>query len=264
MKQEHFIQAAERRLRIHQIGDITANTPTLVFLHGAIDCIEMWRNFPEQVHQSTGLAVIVYDRWGHGQSEPLTAFRDGDTRAEEADKPLLDVFKHFDLTNVILVGHSYGGVISLIAASLHKNIIRGVVSLVPQMLVHPLCVAGAEAAKESFETGNLRKKLLKFHGDGLDNLFYDWINRVHSIEFEAEDCSSYLQQIDCPVLQIYGESDEFGYKPNLELSKRNITNNLTINVIADAGHYAHLEAQESVVDAINTFSLSLYDKQINH
>ena len=141
MKQEHFIQAAERHLRVHQLGHLNANTPTLVFLHGAIDCIEMWRDFPEKVHQATGLTVIVYDRWGHGQSEPLTAFRDGDTRAEEADKPLLDIFKHFDLTDVILVGHSYGGVISLIAASLHKTIIRGVVSLVPQMLVHPLCVA---------------------------------------------------------------------------------------------------------------------------
>lgn len=223
----------------------------------------MWRDFPEQVHQSTGLTVIVYDRWGHGQSEPLTSLRDGDTRPEEADKPLLDIFKHFNLTNVILVGHSYGGVISLIAASLHKDIIRGVVSLVPQMLVHPLCVAGAEAAKNSFEKGNLRKKLFKFHGDGLDNLFYDWINRVHSIEFEAEDCSSYLQQVACPVLQIYGDSDEFGYKPNLELSKRHIANNLTINVIPGAGHYAHLEAQEDVVDAINTFSLPITGKPLS-
>ena len=62
MKQEHFIQAAGRRLRVLQIGDINASTPTLVFLHGAIDCIEMWRDFPNQVHQSTGLAVIIYDR----------------------------------------------------------------------------------------------------------------------------------------------------------------------------------------------------------
>jgi len=256
-RKDTYIQAAGRRLRVRQIGNITANTPTLVFLHGGIDCIEMWRDFPEQVHQSTGLAVIVYERWGHGQSEPLTAFRDGDTRAEEADMPLRDVFEHFDLTNVILVGHSYGGVISLIAASLHKNIIRGVVSLVPQMLIHPLCVAGAEAAKESFEKGSLRKKLFKFHGEGLDTLFYDWINRVNNKAFKAEDCSSYLQQIACPILQIYGENDEFGYKPNLELSKRNITSNLTVHVIPTAGHYVHLDAKEDVVEAINSFSLSL-------
>ncbi len=257
IRKDTLVQAAGHCLRARQIGDIKANAPTLVFLHGGIDCIEMWRDFPEQVHQATGLSVIVYDRWGHGQSDPLTAFRDGDTRAEEANEPLLDIFKHFDLTSVILVGHSYGGVISLIAASLHKNIIRGVVSLVPQMLIHPLCVAGAEAAKESFETGSLRKKLLKFHGEGLDTLFYDWINRVNNTAFKAEDCSGYLQQIACPILQIYGENDEFGYKPNLELSKRNIASSLTINVIPSAGHYVHLDAKEGVVTAINTFSLSL-------
>lgn len=63
MKQEHFIQAANRRLRVQQIGHIQANAPTLVFLHGGIDSIEMWCDFPEQV-QATGLSVIVYERWG--------------------------------------------------------------------------------------------------------------------------------------------------------------------------------------------------------
>jgi len=258
MKQEHFIQAADRRLRVLQIGDIKANSPTLVFLHGGIDCIEMWRDFPEQVHQSTGLAVIVYDRWGHGQSDPLTAFRQGDTRAEEAGEPLLDVFKHFNLTKVILVGHSYGGVISLVAASLHKDIICGVISIVPQMLIHPLCLAGAEAAKENFEKGDLRKKLFKFHDEGLDTLFYDWINRVHNKAYQAEDCSRYLQQIPCPVLQIYGANDEFGYIPNFELSKRTISNNnLVIKVMPNAGHYVHLEAKDAVINAINEFCIPL-------
>ena len=244
MKQEYFIRAAGRRLRVLQIGDIQVNSPTLVFLHGGIDCIEMWRDFPEQVHKLTGLAVIVYDRWGHGQSEPLTEFRERDTRAEEANEPLLDVFKHFNLTNVILVGHSYGGVISLIAASLHKEIIRGVVSIVPQMLIHSLCLAGVEEAKEGFENGNLRKKLFKFHGEGLDTLFYDWINRVNSETYQAEDCSQYLQQVTCPVLQIYGKEDVYGYLPNLDLSEKNIPSKLSINVIPDAGHYVHLEAKK--------------------
>ncbi|HIF17986.1 MAG: alpha/beta hydrolase [Methylophilaceae bacterium] len=257
MKQEHFIQAAGHRLRALQLGNIQAGSPTLVFLHGGIDTIEMWRDFPEQVHQSTGLSVIVYDRWGHGQSEPLTEFRECDTRAEEADEPLLDIFKHFGLTNVILVGHSYGGVISLIAASLHTGIIRGVVSIVPQMLIHPLCLAGVEDAKEGFENGNLQEKLQKFHGEGLDTLFYDWINRVNSSSYQAEDCSQYLQKITCPILQIYGKEDVYGYLPNLELSEKHIPSKLSINVVPDAGHYVHLEAKETVVNAVKEFCLTL-------
>ena len=111
---------------------------------------------------------------------------------------------------------------------------------------------------ENFEKGDLRKKLFKFHDEGLDTLFYDWINRVHNKAYQAEDCSRYLQQIPCPVLQIYGANDEFGYIPNLELSKRTISNNnLVIKVMPNAGHYVHLEAKDAVINAINEFCIPL-------
>ncbi|HIG78963.1 MAG TPA: alpha/beta hydrolase [Cycloclasticus sp.] len=257
VRNDTFIQAAGRRLRSRQIGDINQDKPVLVFLHGAIDSIEMWRDFPAQVHKETGLAVIIYERWGHGQSEPLATFREGDTRVEEAGEPLRDIFEHYDLNSVILVGHSYGGVIALVAASLHKDVILGVVSIVPQMIIHPQCLAGANEAKEGFENGNLRDKLFKLHGEGLDTLFYDWIKRVNSEAYQAEDCSQYLQQITCPVLQIFGNEDAYGYLPNLDLSEKHIPSNLSINVIPDAGHYVHLEAKSTVVDAVKEFCLTL-------
>ena len=119
MVQEHYIQAANRRLRTQLYGEIEPDKTTLVFIHGAIDGIEMWRNFPQQVHERTQLPVIVYERWGHGKSDPLTAFRKGDTRPEEANEPLNDLFQHYDLKKAALIGHSYGGIISLIAASYH-------------------------------------------------------------------------------------------------------------------------------------------------
>ncbi|ORU89896.1 MAG: hydrolase [Cycloclasticus sp. symbiont of Poecilosclerida sp. M] len=251
--QEDYIQAANRRIRSVLIGKIDANKPTLVFLHGGIDCIEMWRDFPQQVHEETQLPVIVYERWGHGKSEPLSGFRKYDTRPVEADEPLADLFKHYGLDNVILVGHSYGAVVSLIAASHHAATIRGVVSIVPQMVIHPLCLAGVDDAKESFENGNLRVKLVKFHGESVDTLFYDWINRVNDADYQARDCADYLSQIACPVLQIYGKDDVYGYLPNLGLSKKLITSDLSILEIPGAGHYVHLEATDDVIDAIKKF-----------
>ena len=255
--QENYLQAAKRRIRSVLIGTIETDKPTLVFLHGAIDSIEMWRDFPQQVHEKTQLPVITYERWGHGKSEPLSDFRKGDTRIEEADEPLDDLFQHYGLNKVILVGHSYGGVISLIAASHHPEQVCGVVSLVPQMLIHPLCIAGVEDAKENFENGNLREKLAKFHGEGVDTLFYDWVQRVYDENYQKEDCSHYLSQITCPVLQIYGKSDEFGYLPNLKLSKEHISSDLSIIEIPDAGHYVHLEAKQGVVGAIKDFCSKL-------
>ena len=253
----NHIEMAKRRIYSCQIGQIDPDKPTLVLLHGAIDCIDMWRDFPQQLHEISQLAVIVYDRWGHGKSEPLAEFREGDTRIEEADEPLDDLFEHYGLEKVILVGHSYGGVISLIAASHHPERIIGIVSIVPQMLIHNQCVAGLEVAKTNFEEGDLRAKLIKFHGDGLDVLFYDWVNRVYNKAYQQQDCSEYLAQITCPVLQIYGEDDEFGYLPNLELSKEHIKSDLSIKKFANAGHYVHLEAKNEVINDIKAFCLSL-------
>lgn len=257
MVQEHYIQAANRRLRTQLYGEIEPDKTTLVFIHGAIDGIEMWRNFPQQVHERTQLPVIVYERWGHGKSDPLTAFRKGDTRPEEANEPLNDLFQHYDLKKVALIGHSYGGIISLIAASYHAETIQGVVSIVPQMVIHPLCVNGVNDAKNAYENGNLREKLYRFHGAGTDTLFYDWANRVHDEDYRKQDCSSFLSQITCPVLQIYGKDDVFGYLPNLELSKTHISADLSIIEIPNAGHYVHLEATKNVINEIKAFCLTI-------
>lgn len=252
------ISLAGKSIRSRLIGEIDTSKPTLVLLHGAIDCIEMWRDFPQYLHQSTKLAVVVYERWGHGQSESLEAFREGDTRVEEAQEPLDDLFKHYGIDNIILVGHSYGGIISLIAASYHLEKIKGVVSIVPQMLVHPLCITGLADAKHNFEEGKLRQKLIKYHGEGTDILFYDWIRRVDNQTYQKADCVEFLQQIACPVLQIYGEEDVFGYLPNLELSEKHIEDNfLSIKKIPGAGHYVHLEAKAEVVADIASFCLTL-------
>ena len=40
------------------------NQPWLIFLHDSLGCVELWRDFPEQLQQKTGLNVLVYDRQG--------------------------------------------------------------------------------------------------------------------------------------------------------------------------------------------------------
>lgn len=257
MAQEHYIQAANRRLPTQLYGEIQPDKTTLVFLHWAIDGIDMWHDFPQQAHEQTNPPVIVYERWGHGKSEPLTVFRQGDTQPEEANGPLNDLFQHDDLKKVALIGHSYGGMISLIAASYHAETIQGVVSIVPQMVIHSLCVNGVNDAKNAFENGNLREKLYKFHGEGTDILFYDWVHRVHDETYQKQDCSSFLSQIAWPVLQIYCKDNVFGYLPNLELSKTHISEDLSIIEIPNAGHYVHLEATKIVINDIKAFCLTI-------
>ena len=46
-----------------------AAKPPIVLLHDSLGCVELWRDFPQRLAQSTGHAVIAYDRLGFGQSD---------------------------------------------------------------------------------------------------------------------------------------------------------------------------------------------------
>ena len=107
--QKQFIQANGHRINTLQIGKIIPDQATLVFIHGGLDCIAMWREFPTQLCEQVGLAGIVYERWGHGKSDILVLPREGDPRSVEADQTLEDVFNYFGVGKAILIGHSFGG-----------------------------------------------------------------------------------------------------------------------------------------------------------
>ena len=255
--QHTFIHAAGHQINTAQIGRIDPDKPTLVFIHGGLDCIEMWRKFPAQLAEATGLAAIVYDRWGHGKSDPLEIPRAGDPREDEASQPLLDLFNHFGLKKVILVGHSFGGAVSLIAASKHTNIICGVVSIAPQLVMHQVCIDGVGEAEAAFKNGKLRDKLIAFHGENTDIMFFDWAGRSKTGDFQRRSYAEDLKQIQCPVLEIFGKDDNYGYMPNLELSQTCISSRLEVTEVPEAGHYPHLETPETVINVAVPFIASL-------
>ena len=243
-----------------QLGKITADYPTLVFIHGGLDCIGMWRTFPESLCSTTGLAGVVYDRWGHGKSEALVLPRAGDPREDESGQPLADLFSYFGMNEVILVGHSFGGAMALIAASLHPVNIRAIVPIVPQLLMHEDSRAGLALAEAAFNNGKLRDKLIPFHGEKTDILFRNWAGMADRPTVPKTPYEQYLQNITCPVLAIFGMKDNYGYAPNLDFVKQYVSSDLDITEIPDAAHYPHLETTTVVLDKISQFIESLPDQ----
>ena len=77
------------------------------------------------------------------------------------------------------------------------------------MLVEDLSIASIAAAGAAYETTDLRTKLARYHRD-VDSAFVGW-NRIwlHP-DFRAWNIEEYLPRIDCPVLAIQGEDDEYG------------------------------------------------------
>ncbi len=64
-----LVQIQDLQLDVQVIGSIYTSRPTLVFLHEGLGCIALWRAFPRQLAERTGLPALVYSRRGYGRSQ---------------------------------------------------------------------------------------------------------------------------------------------------------------------------------------------------
>ena len=134
----------------------------------------MWRNFPQVLCDATRCAGIVYDRTGYGRSSPWPA--DPGTRYMEieADEVLPRLLAGLGIEDCVLVGHSDGGTIALNYAASDPEPLRAVVTLAAHAINEPICVQSIVKAREAFAGGELRQRLLKYHGDNVDRAFHLW------------------------------------------------------------------------------------------
>jgi len=246
---EVFLDIDSYSLRTHIFGEITADKPVIVLLHGGLDCLEMWRSFPKKMAEETGLTVVVYERFGHGKSGVLTEQRGREYRHHEALEVLPAVLKALNLNKVILAGHSDGGAMALIAAGSLPNIV-GVYSIAPPLVVEPFVCEGIREAINEYENGTLASKLKVFHGDATDALFYGWAKPWLSDAFIGWSCSDDLKNITCPVHLVFGKADDYGYKPSLEVLLENLKDAPDLTLIEGAGHMPHHTAKKETIDSI--------------
>lgn len=262
--EDRFIHAGGHRLKIRTLGAITPSTPTLVFLHEGLGSIDLWKDYPENVARAAKLPALIYDRWGYGESDQLVGPRRASYRHVEALSVLPEVLAQFDIGKVILIGHSDGGCMSLLYSSEHQDWVLGVIALAPQVVavVPPGEKSGQATSSmqpviDQFESGGLREKLSKYHGDNTETMFYGWANAWGSREFEGWQMKKELGQVQCPVVIIIGDKDPYGYQHNIDELRNELTTPPTVLIHPEAAHIPHLEAEEftlrHTVDAIESF-----------
>ena len=246
------LRAGGHRLVARVLGDIVPGQPTLVFLHGGLDCIAMWRGLPEALVVATGLPGLVYERWGHGGSDPLELPKVAEHRLHEAGATLGDVLAATGVDAAVLVGHSYGGCLALLAAALHPRVVRAAVAIAPQLVMHEVAQQGLAGAIAAWESGKLRVALEKYHGANTDSLFQGWISETADHRMEAR-YRALLEQIARPVAVVVGDRDEYGYLPNLELVAGAVAPQWRrIEVVPGWRHHPHWHDLAGVTECIAT------------
>jgi pimeloyl-ACP methyl ester carboxylesterase len=220
-------------------------------LHEGLGSIAMWRDFPVRLAHATGCDAVVYSRFGHGNSDPLTAPRDVRYMHEEALKALPEFLDHLHIERPVLVGHSDGGSIALIHAGAGSRPVAAVVTLAAHVLVEDISVASIAAAKVAYATTDLREKLARYHAD-VDSAFLGW-NRIWlDPEFRAWNIEEYLPHITCPVFAIQGEGDEYGTMKQMRRIGARVRN-VELLELAACRHSPHKDQPDAVLAAIARF-----------
>lgn len=261
LAEDFDIEVLGRRLRTRRLAlspsDTSNSSPTLVFLHEALGCIELWRDFPLALASTTGCNALIYDRLGHGKADPLSTKRTLRYVHDEALIGLPEVLRICNVDDSVLIGHSDGGSISLIFAAEHPELVCGIVSEAAHVFVDELTLSGIRYAVDLYENGNLKEKLMRYHGDNTEPIFRAWCDTWLSPEFADWNIENSLPRVRCPVLVIQGEDDQYGTKEQVEAITTQVAGPSESLIAPNCAHIPHHQARDTVLRAMTQFILGL-------
>jgi pimeloyl-ACP methyl ester carboxylesterase len=227
------------------------SAPELVLLHEGLGSISHWKGFPSKLATTTECPIVVYSRYGCGNSDLLEKPREVSYMHDEALKSLPELLTRVSVEAPILIGHSDGASIALIHAAVH-NRIRGLVLLAPHVFVEELSVTSITEATHKFETTNLCEKLARHHRDPA-RTFWGWNNIWLRPEFRRWNIEEYLPRITCPILAIQGFEDQYGTMAQVEAIARQSSGPVEILRLHDCRHSAHRDRPDAVLNAVRRF-----------
>ena len=220
---------------------------TLLFLHGtgcdSTDWLSVIDNLPQN-HQS-----ITVDFRGHGKSsvptEPFTL--------QDLAFDVIHLINSLGLQELILVGHSLGGMVAISVANQCPQV-AGLVLLEGW--------TSLSASGNAYDAGRFYGSLSKTHIFEVQQKSDETRNRFNSDVWNSFwksvkefDGYSYLENASIPIYEVFGEMG----KNDFTEQKLRIPPNPNIQVIwvPNAGHYLPHECPEAVAEICQSFSKTL-------
>lgn len=182
------------------------NGPVIVLLHHGIGAARSWKEQTPAL-AAAGYQIMIYDRWGHGKSDPRPKLGMPYFKQDLADlQRLLD---QLGISQACLVGHSDGGKIALYYAASCPERVRSLLLVATHIYIEPKMDAGIQGVlREYQEDLRFREKMRRVHGAKADALFYGWYHGWRDSGILAWDMRPILADIRCPVLVVQGLEDE--------------------------------------------------------
>ncbi len=243
--------------------DTGGDGPAVVFSHGIVMDHAM---FDQQVAALSGdYRVITWDERGHGETAAPGPFTFWDSARD-----VLGLLDHLGLRSAVLGGHSQGGFLSLRAALLEPDRVRGLVLIDTQAgLEDP---ANAESYQQLHDiwmdqgpapVQDIVAAIILGPG-AWDDWFAKWAaadREQFSLAFgalmERDDITSKLGEITCPALVIHGTADVGIPMGRAEALLAGLGGRSSLTVIEGGTHTANVSHPEAVNAAILNFLRTL-------
>lgn len=251
---DSWMHVAGQRLETRWIGPAPDAAPTLVFLHEGLGALRLWRDFPERLATKTGMGALVYSRAGYGRSDACLLPRPLDYLEREALDVLPELVERGGLQTYHLVGHSDGGSIALVfAGSAARPGLATVITEAAHVFNEDVCVLAAKRVRERYESGGLRERLARHHGDNVDCAFYGWSDAWLDPGFRSMNLEGYLAGVQVPCLVTQGLQDDYGTPAQVRAIERGVAGPTETWLIPDCGHAPHREHPEAVLAKMADF-----------
>ncbi|MFX3675752.1 MAG: alpha/beta fold hydrolase [bacterium] len=269
-----FIEVQGMQVHVRDQGRKTA--PTLVLIHGISDSLHTWDYWAHELAQT--YRVVRFDVPGFGLTK--------DVESEEFTPKfysdfMLALLTKMKITKATMIGNSLGGFISWNFALAYPDRVSSLVLLDPAAypLTPPWIVRIASSPFRIFaENINLRFMTK----DVAQDVFFDdeklkeeVVDRYHamfslegapkrymdvfaSINKFSDQMPQGIEQLEHPVLLLWGEKDEWISPAQIELWKKDVKN-VSAVILPNVGHAPQEEAPEQSLSAARDF-IKTYSK----
>ena len=231
-------------------------TSPIVLMHDSLGCVDLWRDFPEQLARSLSCTVIAYDRLGFGRSSVNTNDPSVNFVWDEADFYFAHIKRAAKFSTFYIFGHSVGGGMSIGIAAVDTECL-GVITESAQAFVETLTIKGIKEAQVVFQCSEQMERLKKWHGNKASWVLSAWIDVWLSVEFSSWSLASRISKVTCPVLSLHGDRDEYGSNAFPEYITKNVSGKSTMVILENCGHVPHKEKMEDVINHTKLFLLNL-------
>jgi pimeloyl-ACP methyl ester carboxylesterase len=228
--------------------------PAIILIHDSLGCVQMWRDFAEYLAQTLAREVIAYDRLGFGQSSGVSQQPNFNFIEHEAKVIFPQLCQALKLQKVMVFGHSVGGVMALTIASNNasKSLCQAVISESAQAYVQKRTLTGILAAKEYFSNAQAFAKLVKYHGDKAQWVLAAWTDIWLDPAFACWSLEA-LEAVQCPVLVIHGDQDEYGTTDFAHRIAQGVSGFSQTVILENVKHVPHRQCPQQLMASISSF-----------